>query len=196
MLWHFFFGGGGGFTTNLDSNRNIWTKIYKHKAAVSTSRTISTDVFSINVVICARRLRSRDSGGSRRSRGAAVRIHMCLLLSRRPGETQRPHLWEIHQVEMNQNFPFLMANWLNSVSRKVNVKMLFGKRGLKIKALRFIWQILFQHILTKMIQKQVNVRFCDKFNVDIKSDVCLRRLNLLIWGKKEDFRKPSFVTAC
>lgn len=64
-----FLGGGrGGFTTNLDSNRNIWTKIYKHKAAVSTSRTISTDVFSINVVICARRLRSRDSGGSRRSR--------------------------------------------------------------------------------------------------------------------------------
>lgn len=61
-------GGRGGFTTNLDSNRNIWTKIYKHKAAVSTSRTISTDVFSINVVICARRLRSRDSGGSRRSR--------------------------------------------------------------------------------------------------------------------------------
>lgn len=100
------FFGGGGFTTNLDSNRNIWTKIYKHKAAVSTSRTISTDVFSINVVICARRLRSRDSGGSRRSRGAAVRIHICLLLSRRPGETQRPHLWEIHQVEMNQNFPF------------------------------------------------------------------------------------------
>lgn len=188
-----FLEGGGGFTTNLDSNRNIWTKIYKHKAAVSTSRTISTDVFSINVVICARRLRSRDSGGSRRSRRQDPHLSVTEQATQRHnGRIYGKYIrWKWTRIS-----PFLMTNWLNSVSRKVNVKMLFGKRGLKIKALRFIWQILFQHILTKMIQKQVNVWFCDKFNVDIKSDVCLRRLNLLIWGKKEDFRKPSFVTAC